>query len=63
MSLFQSIVIEKYVRELDSTQLETAWQTYSHCFLDISKQDNIRLSKEKDYQESCLLGFSKVLIN
>jgi hypothetical protein len=54
MSLFQSIVIEKYVRELDSTQLETAWQTYSHCFLDLSKQDNIRLSKEEQYQEGFL---------
>ena len=49
MSLFQSIIIEKYVRELDNTQLETAWQTYSHCFLNLSKQDNIRLSKEEQY--------------
>lgn len=54
MSLFQSIVIEKYVRELDSTQLETAWQTFSHCFLNLSKQDNIRLSKEEQYQEGFL---------
>ncbi|NRD69645.1 N-6 DNA methylase [Psychrobacter okhotskensis] len=54
MSLFQSIVIEKYVRELDNTQLETAWQTYSHCFLNLSKQDNIRLSKEEQYQEGFL---------
>ena len=54
MSLFQSIVIEKYVRELDSAKLETAWQTYSHCFLNLSKQDNIRLSKEEQYQEGFL---------
>jgi|TARA_R110002020_G_scaffold448372_1_gene661163 hypothetical protein len=54
MSLFQSIVIEKYVRELDSSQLETAWQTFSHCFLNLSKQDNIRLSKEEQYQEGFL---------
>lgn len=54
MSLFQSIVIEKYVRELDNTQLKTAWQTYSHCFLNLSKQDNIRLSKEEQYQEGFL---------
>ena len=54
MSLFQSIIIEKYVRELDNTQLETAWQTYSHCFLNLSKQDNIRLSKEEQYQEGFL---------
>lgn len=54
MSLFQSIVIEKYVSELDNTQLETAWQTFSHCFLNLSKQDNIRLSKEEQYQEGFL---------
>ena len=54
MSLFQSIVIEKYVRELDSAKLETAWQTYSHRFLNLSKQDNIRLSKEEQYQEGFL---------
>lgn len=54
MSLFQSIVIEKYVRELDNTQLETAWQTFSHCFLNLVKQDNIRLSKEEQYQEGFL---------
>lgn len=54
MSLFQSIVTEKYVRELDNAQLETAWQTFSHCFLNLSKQDNIRLSKEEQYQEGFL---------
>lgn len=54
MSLLQSIVIEKYVRELDNTQLETAWQTFSHCFLNLAKQDNIRLSKEEQYQEGFL---------
>lgn len=54
MSLFQSIVIEKYVRELDSTQLEVAWKRYANCFLDTTKQDNIRLSKEEQYQEGFL---------
>ena len=54
MSLFQSIVIEKNVSELDNTQVEAAWQTYSHCFLNLLKQDNIRLSKEEQYQEGFL---------
>lgn len=54
MSLFQSIVIEKYVRELDKTELASAWQIYRQCFLDLSKQDNIRLSKEEQYQEGFL---------
>ena len=54
MSLFQSTIIEKYIRELDNTRLEAAWQTYSHCFLNLSKQDNIRLSKEEQYQEGFL---------
>ncbi len=54
MSLFQAIVIEKYVSELNKTELETAWQVYSQCFLNLSKQDNIRLSKEEQYQEGFL---------
>ena len=62
MSLFQSIVIEKYVRELDQTELNSAWQAYSDYFLDLGIQDNIRISKEEQYQEGFLRDlFVKVL--
>ena len=54
MSLFQTIIIEKYASELNKDQLETAWQSYSRCFLNPSKQDNICLSKEEQYQEGFL---------
>lgn len=62
MALFQSIIIEKYVRKLDQTELASAWQVYSDYFLDPSIQDNIRLSKEEQYQEGFLRDlFVKVL--
>ena len=54
MSLFQSIVIEKYVQELDPKKLEQAWQSYSDYFLNAAIQDNIRISKEEQYQEGFL---------
>ena len=54
MSLFQSVVVNKYVKELDAQRLAQAWQNYSICFLDPIKQDNIRLSKEEQYQEGFL---------
>ncbi len=54
MSLFQSVVVNRYVKELDAQLLSKAWQSYADCFLDPIKQDNIRLSKEEQYQEGFL---------
>ena len=54
MSLFQSVVVNRYVKELDAQLLNKAWQSYADCFLDPIKQDNIRLSKEEQYQEGFL---------
>ena len=54
MSLFQSVVVNRYVKELDTQLLSKAWQSYADCFLDPIKQDNIRLSKEEQYQEGFL---------
>lgn len=54
MALFQSVVIKKYLNELDAQSLGDAWQRYADCFLDVQKQDNIRLSKEEQYQAGFL---------
>jgi len=54
MSLFQSVVVTRYVNELDAQLLEQAWQRYASCFLDPLKQANIRVSKEEQYQEGFL---------
>lgn len=54
MSLFQSVVVTRYVNELDAQVLEQAWQRYALCFLDPLKQANIRASKEEQYQEGFL---------
>lgn len=54
MSLFQSVVVNRYVKELDTQLLSKAWQSYADCFLDPIKQDNIRLSKEEQYQAGFL---------
>ncbi|MEC5209878.1 tRNA1(Val) A37 N6-methylase TrmN6 [Psychrobacter sp. PL15] len=54
MSLFQSVVVTRYVNQLDTQLLDQAWQRYTDCFLDPLKQDNIRLSKEEQYQEGFL---------
>lgn len=54
MSLFQSIVINQYAKNLDSKALESAWQSFSNCFLNPSKQANIRVAKEEQYQEGFL---------
>ena len=54
MSLFQSVVVDRYVKELDAQLLSKAWQSYAECFLDPIKQDNIRLSKEEQYQAGFL---------
>lgn len=54
MSLFQSVVVNRYINELDAQLLEQAWQRFAGCFLDLAKQDNIRLSKEEQYQEGFL---------
>lgn len=54
MSLFQSIIIKQYIKNLDSKVLESAWQSFSNCFLNSSKQANISVAKEEQYQEGFL---------
>jgi len=50
MSLFQSTVVKKYSNTLDEVKLEAKWKLFTTIFHNKSKQDNIRSSKEEQYQ-------------
>ncbi len=54
MSLFQKSVLKKQLQSLDKAAVEAAWQRYAAHFLDVAKQENIRNSKEEQYQEGFL---------
>ncbi|MBK8562741.1 MAG: N-6 DNA methylase [Saprospiraceae bacterium] len=54
MSLFQKSVQKKQLQSLDKASVEAAWERYAAHFLDIAKQENIRNSKEEQYQEGFL---------
>ncbi len=51
MPLFQQSVLKKYIGDLDKQQLQTAWQLFQQHFLHTAIQQNIRNSKEEEYQE------------
>ena len=66
MTLFQRSVLEKYVAGIDESELEKAWTTFTARFHDPEVQQNIRDSKEEEYQEGFLddlfvkvLGYTK----
>ena len=54
MSLFQKSVLKKQLQSLDKPSVEAAWERYAAHFLDVAKQENIRNSKEEQYQEGFL---------
>ena len=47
---FQNSVIKKYLAALDSEQVNKAWDVYKAYFLNKEIQDNIRSSKEEQFQ-------------
>jgi len=62
MSLFQNTVLKKYRQSQPQATLDLQWEVYTSIFHDISKQTNIRSSKEEQYQEGFLRElFVKVL--
>lgn len=62
MALFQQSVLKKYVANIDKTQLQNSWQFYKHHFFNAEIQQNIRNSKEEEYQEGFVRDlFVKVL--
>lgn len=50
MSLFQNNVVKKYTNTLDKKKLDEKWQLFTTIFHNSNKQDNIRNSKEEQYQ-------------
>jgi len=57
MSLFQKTVINKYTQALNTQMVQDAYSIYKAYFLNPSIQENIRASKEEQFQE----GFLRVL--
>ena len=59
---FQNSVIKKYIAALNTEQVTAAWEVYKAYFLNKEIQDNIRSSKEEQFQEGFLRElFVKVL--
>ena len=55
MSLFQNSVLNKYLKGIDSEKAETAWNTFKTHFHNPEIQENIRNSKEEQYQGEFLI--------
>lgn len=54
MSLFQSSVIKKYLNRLDKKVVGEKWALFQEHFHNLEIQENIRNSKEEQYQEGFL---------
>ncbi|OCB77244.1 Eco57I restriction-modification methylase domain-containing protein [Flavobacterium crassostreae] len=50
MALYQKSVLNKHLKQLDSSKVTKAYQKYTRYFLNPTIQDNIRNSKEEEYQ-------------
>lgn len=62
MSLFQHSVLNKYLKGLDTKKVEQAWNSFTAHFHNPEIQENIRNSKEEQYQEGFLRDlFVKIL--
>ncbi len=51
---FQNSVIKKYLTALDNERVTAAWEVYKAYFMNKEIQDNIRSSKEEQFQEGFL---------
>ncbi len=58
MPLFQQSVLKKYISDLNKAQLQYTWQLFQQHFFNPDIQQNIRESKEEEYQE----GFVRDLL-
>ena len=54
MPLFQTSVLKKYLSQQDQTVVEKAYRKYSKYFLNTEIQENIRSSKEEQFQATFL---------
>ena len=62
MSLFQQSIVKKYLKSQNEKIVTEKWEKYSSYFLNPDIQENIRQSKEEQYQEGFLRDlFVKIL--
>ena len=54
MPLFQASVLKKYISQLDKLTVQKAYKKYCKFFHDAKTQENIRNSKEEQFQEGFL---------
>lgn len=54
MALFQTSVLKKYLAQQDQIAVEKAYRKYSTYFLNPEIQENIRVSKEEQFQATFL---------
>lgn len=54
MSLFQPSVVKTYLSQLDNSAVQSAWQSFQTYFGNSAIQQNIRDSKEEQFQEGFL---------
>lgn len=66
MALFQNAVLNKYMAGINGERVEEAWSTFTARFHNPEIQENIRGSKEEEYQDGFLndlfvnvLGYTK----
>jgi hypothetical protein len=55
MSLFQNSVINKYLKGIETAKVEEAWEKFTAHFHNKAIQENIRNSKEEQYQGEFLI--------
>ena len=51
---FQNSVIKKYLASMEAEKVNQAWEIYKAYFLNPAIQENIRASKEEQFQEGFL---------
>jgi type I restriction-modification system DNA methylase subunit len=62
MSLFQNAVVTKYLQAINQDSLTQKWNEFTAYFHNLERQENIRNSKEEQYQEGFLRElFVKIL--
>lgn len=57
MAIFQSSVLKKYLKQLNEDAVAKAYKKYTKYFHDTTIQQNIRESKEEQYQAKFLDEF------
>ena len=55
MSLYQNSVLQKHLKRLDKNKVDAAWEKFTTHFHSPAIQENIRSSKEEQYQGEFLI--------